>query len=121
MAHQAERLGRWALWSVVSGVVSLLLLALQTPLTEFAGMRVSDRLQVSLSGSSNTIVDSWVFLLSSVITAVIAIVAGLYGARTASVTTARLARIGLLLGVLSIGSIAVWELCGGYFGLFWAI
>ena len=102
---------RWqGIGSIIWGVVSLLLTALQSPVTEGAAFKVLE----SLSDSPNYIATARLFLLSSVITAVLAIRMGLRERRT------RLDCIGLLLGVISVVGIAVWEVWGGWFCLFWA-
>lgn len=102
---------RWqGIGSIIWSVVSLLLTALQTSVTEFAGFKILD----SLSENPNYIAAAWMFLISSVITGVIGIWMGLQWRRT------RLGCIGLILGAISLVGLVIWELCGGFIALFWA-
>jgi hypothetical protein len=121
MRLTTEPVERWAVWSVASGVLCLLLLALQTPVTEFAGMRVFDDVQVWLGRRSNPIFAAWVFLLCAGLAAVLSISLGRRVARSPLVREARWGRVGTWLGALGIVGLLVWECCGGFFTLFWAV
>ncbi|MCI0499336.1 MAG: hypothetical protein L0Y36_06625 [Planctomycetales bacterium] len=110
VTSQAEPTRRQGVGSIVWGVASIVLLALQTPVTEFAGLKVLE----FFSTDPNYIAAAWVLLLSSMITGAIAIGVGLRQRRT------RMGRIGFLLGVISLVGIVIWEFCGGWFCLFWA-
>ena len=99
------------------GVCALLVLSLVT----MAAFRVTSYLRHSVGWTGANIYGHWILLSCSLATGIGAIAAGIHAVGVPDGSNRRLGSIGLALGALSLSGLAVWELSGWWFGLFWDI
>jgi hypothetical protein len=110
-----SQVGRWSV--VNGGLCALLVLSLVTTLT----FRVTSHLRYSVGWTGANIYGHWILLTCSLITGVLAIAMGIRASQVSGGIDRRLGHVGLTLGMLSLGGLAVWECSGWWFSLFWDI
>ncbi len=89
---KGTRIRAWA--GLISAAINIMLLAAQTPATEFAGLRLCN----SLMGAGYSIVPAWVFLFATALTSVAAVVCSVPLVKQGSTADVWLGRIALGLG-----------------------
>ena len=110
-----SQVGRWSVAS--GGICALLVLSLVTTLA----FSVTSHLRYSVGWTGANINGHWILLSCSLVTGVLAIATGIRSLKVPDGSNRRLGCAGLPLGVLSLGGLAVWELSGWWFSLFWDI